>query len=69
MKVVGFEYFKKNKRKCKVKIYCFGRVFKPLFVSMSVALSILLLNLFTGNFFWYLRASIQNFVENFVSIF
>ena len=69
MKVVGFKYFHKKKRVKNFKIFCIGGVFKTLFISMSVVLLVLLLNLITRNFFSYLETSVQNFVDSFVNVF
>ncbi len=68
MKVVGFKYFYRNKKQKKIKIFCVGRIFKPLVIAMSVVLGMLVLNLISNNFFAYIHASLQNFVDSFVSV-
>lgn len=69
MKVIGFNQLCKKKRTKKVKIFCVGKVFKPLFFGMFSVLLLLVTNLFVNNFFANINASLEHFVKNFVSFF
>lgn len=69
MKVVGFKALSKSKKQKRVKIFCIGKVFKPMVIFMGVALFMLVLNLITGTFFSNIHASMQNFVDSFVNMF
>lgn len=68
MKVVGFRALKRERKQRKIKIYCVGKVFKPLVICMSIGLLLLIINLVTGTFFDNIHASMQNFVDSFVSV-
>ncbi len=68
MKVVGFKALKSVRKKSRAKIYCVGHVFKPLVIGMAVAIIMLVMNLITGTFFANIHASMQNFVDSFVSV-
>ena len=69
MKVVSFNYLNKPKKPKKVRIYCVGKVFKPIMLTMGFALVMLVVNLLVQNFFINVEASVQNFIENFINIF
>lgn len=69
MKVVSYNSLSKNKKQKKIKIYCIGKVFKPLVFVMSAMILLLITNLLVNNFFTNIEASLQNFVESFVNIF
>lgn len=69
MKVVGFNELGKKKKSKKVKIFCIGKVFKPLFFCMFAVFVLLVTNLFVNNFFTNINASVEHFIKNFVSFF
>ena len=69
MKVIGFNQLGKNKKKRKVRIYCIGNVFKPLFLTMSAILFLLVTNLVVHNFFANIHASVEHFVQSFIKFF
>ena len=69
MKVIGFSELGKSKKCRKISIYCVGKVFKPLFLSMLTVLVLLITNLFVNNFFANIHASMEHFVKNFISFF
>ena len=69
MKVIGFHELGKKKKSKKIKIFCIGKVFRPLFFAMLGVLVLLVTNLFVNNFFTNIHASVEHFVKNFVSFF
>ena len=69
MKIVAFKDLCKNKKAKKIHIYCTPKLFKPLALSMSVILFMLVLNLAVNNFFANIYASLHNFVSSFVKFF
>lgn len=69
MKIIAYKNLCAKKKEKKFHIYCTPKVFKPLAISMSVAICLLVLNLIVGNFFANIRASLQNFVNSFVKLF
>ena len=69
MKVVSFTYFSRLKKEKKAKIFCFGKVFKPAFFVMFGLFLLLVTNLVVNNFFANISASLQNFINSFVTFF
>ena len=69
MKVIGFHELGRKKKFKKIKIFCIGNVFKPLFFGMLSVLVLLVTNLFVNNFFANIHASVEHFVKSFVSFF
>lgn len=68
MKVVSFKYLNRQKKEKKTHIYCVGKVFKPLVLTMGAFILLFATNLLVNNFFAYMSASVKNFIESFVKV-
>ena len=69
MKIIAYKNLCAKKKKRKIHIYCTPKVFKPMVITMSIAICLLMLNLLVGNFFSNIKASLENFVNSFVKLF
>ena len=68
MKIISFSYFNRPKKKKKFKIFCLGNVFKVCCFVMITLILALIANLLVKGFFDSVKASVENFVTNFVKL-
>ena len=70
MKVVGFNYLKKqSKRKRKTKIFCISNVFKNGVIVMGILLLLMIFGLVNSSFTINLKSCIDNFISSMTMIF
>lgn len=63
MKVVGFKELGKDKKSKKIKIFCFGGVFKNMMLCGSFLLAFFVVGIINKSFTIQLKECIQNFVS------
>lgn len=67
---IAYFLHKNRKKTCKkAKIFCIGKVFMPTFFVLSILISMFIANLVISNFLSNITASLENFVQSFVSFF
>lgn len=63
MKVVGFKALGKSKKSKKIKIFCFGGVFKNIMICSGFLLAFFVMGIVNKSFTIQLKECIQNFVS------
>lgn len=68
MKVVGFEVFKKEKKKRKHIFFCVSNVFRNSVMIMGITTALLVVGLINKNFSLSLKECIDNFVSSMANV-